>query len=74
MTVRGGTSGKIGDRYENRWFVLKMVDVMNERADFICSEPPGVVGIDFVSEKETRLNIIRSRNQERVVGIGPFVI
>ena len=51
MTVRGGTSGKIGDRYENRWFVLKMVDVMNEQADFICSEPPGVVGIDFVLGK-----------------------
>src|SRR5688500_4018743 len=40
MPLAGGASDKFGSRYEGRWTVYCMIDVMDERADAIRLEPP----------------------------------
>jgi hypothetical protein len=47
MPLPGGAADKIGNRYEGRWTVLCMVDVMDEKADAIRLEPPGLEGEGF---------------------------
>ena len=42
MPLKGGASDKFGIRYEGRWTVFNMADVMDERADTIRLEPPAV--------------------------------
>ena len=42
MPLKGGASDKFGLRYEGRWAVSNMADVMDERASAIRLEPPAV--------------------------------
>jgi hypothetical protein len=42
MPLKGGASDKFGIRFEGRWTVLQMAEVMDERANAIRLEPPGV--------------------------------
>jgi hypothetical protein len=44
MPLAGGAADKFGNRYEGRWTVNCMIDVMDERACSICLEPPGAEG------------------------------
>ena len=44
MPLKGGAADKFGNRFEGRWTVLQMADVMDERATAIRLEPPGVEG------------------------------
>lgn len=44
MPLAGGATDKIGNRYEGRWTVYCMIDVMDEKADSIRLEPPGQEG------------------------------
>jgi hypothetical protein len=44
MPLPGGASAKFGDRYEGRWTVLQLVDLLTERADALRLEPPGTEG------------------------------
>jgi len=44
MPISGGASDKIGNRYEGRWTVLCIADVLDELADSICLEPLGSEG------------------------------
>src|SRR4051812_14073380 len=44
MTLPGGTSDKLGNRYEGRWTVRCMLRILDETADSIRLEPPGVEG------------------------------
>jgi hypothetical protein len=44
MPLPGGATDKFGNRYEGRWTVACMIDVMDERADSIRLEPPGQEG------------------------------
>src|SRR2546428_3962790 len=44
MPLPGGASAKFGDRYEGRWTVLQLVDLLTERADALRLEPPGIEG------------------------------
>jgi hypothetical protein len=44
MPLPGGATDKFGNRYEGRWTVFCMIDVMDERADAIRLEPPGEEG------------------------------
>ena len=44
MPLAGGAAEKFGNRYEGRWTVACMLDVMDEKADSIRLEPPGSEG------------------------------
>jgi hypothetical protein len=44
MPLSGGAADKFGNRYEGRWTVFCMMDVMDDRADSIRLEPPGAEG------------------------------
>ena len=41
MPLPGGAADKFGNRYEGRWTVACLLDVMDEKADSIRLEPPG---------------------------------
>ena len=41
MPLPGGPAEKFGNRYEGRWTVACLLDVLDERADSIRLEPPG---------------------------------
>lgn len=47
MPLAGGAANKFGNRYEGRWTVACMLDVMDENADSIRLEPPGPEGQGF---------------------------
>src|SRR3989338_7603163 len=44
MPLPGGTSAKVGLRYEAAWTVFCMAEILAERADAIRVEPPGHEG------------------------------
>jgi hypothetical protein len=44
MPLPGGATDKFGNRYEGRWTVACMVEVMEEKANSIRLEPPGPEG------------------------------
>jgi hypothetical protein len=44
MPLSGGASAKFGDRYEGRWTVLQLANVIAERANSLRLEPPGSEG------------------------------
>ena len=44
MPLAGGTTDKFGNRYEGRWTVFCMLDVLEEKAHSIRLEPPGADG------------------------------
>ena len=47
MPLPGGPAEKFGNRYEGRWTVACLLDVMDEKADSIRLEPPGPEGEGF---------------------------
>jgi hypothetical protein len=49
MPLKGGASDKFGIRYEGRWTVFNMADVLDERVNAIRLEPPAVAdeGAEF---------------------------
>ena len=47
MPLPGGAAEKFGNRYEGRWTVACLLDVMDEKADSIRLEPPGPEGQGF---------------------------
>ena len=54
MPLPGGASDKFGNRYEGRWTVACMLDVMDEKAESIRLEPPGPEGqgVEFWTTKQ----------------------
>ncbi len=44
MPLPGGSADKLGNRYELRWTLHCMIEIMDERADSIRLEPPGAEG------------------------------
>ncbi len=50
MPLPGGSSDKIGNRFELWWTAFCLVDLLDERAEQITIEPPGVLGdgVEFV--------------------------
>lgn len=47
MPLPGGPSGKLGNRYELRWIVRRLVDLVTGRLEWIRIEPPGEHAIEF---------------------------
>ena len=41
MPLPGGAAEKFGNRYEGRWTVACLLDIMDEKASSIRLEPPG---------------------------------
>lgn len=55
MPLPGGEADKLGNRYESRWTVFKMIDVMEEKADSIRLEEPGEDAFEFfISQGDRR--------------------
>lgn len=47
MPLPGGPSDKIGNRYELRWVVRQLVDLVTGRLEWLRIEPPGDDAIEF---------------------------
>jgi hypothetical protein len=57
MPLPGGAAAKFGDRYETRWTIVQLADVLAERVQTVRLEPPGAEGegVEFwVSQKGGR--------------------
>jgi hypothetical protein len=50
MPLPGGSSDKIGNRFELWWTALCLIDILDERAESIAIEPPGELGdgVEFI--------------------------
>jgi hypothetical protein len=44
MTLAGGAASKAGNRYERHWIILKVIDVLEEKAQSVQPEVPGPEG------------------------------
>lgn len=58
MPQGAGVAGKLGDRYEVRWVVDSMLDILDEKHDCIRLEPPGTEGegVEFwITENEQKI-------------------
>ena len=54
MPLPGGPAEKFGNRYEGRWTVACLLDILDEKADSIRLEPPGTEyqGFEFWVKKQ----------------------
>ena len=70
MPLLGGPTDKFGNRYEGRWTVNCMIDVMDERADAIRLEPPGAEGegVEFWVRRGDRREYHQVKRQHSVRG------
>lgn len=70
MPLPGGQADKFGNRYEGRWTVLSLVDVMDERYDSIRLEPPGSEGegIEFWLRKNSLFEYHQVKRQNSAEG------
>ncbi len=44
MPLPGGASDKWGNRFEGRWTVRQVVELLTDRAEWLWLEPPGDAG------------------------------
>lgn len=63
MPLPGGATDKIGNRYEGRWTVHCMIDVMDEKADAIRLEKPGEDAFEFFVRKNNNLECHQVKRQ-----------
>jgi hypothetical protein len=70
MPLPGGSADKFGNRYEGRWTVFCMLDVMDERANSIRLEPPGAEGegIEFWVRRGERREFHQVKRQHSASG------
>jgi hypothetical protein len=47
LPIRGGAADKIGNRYERRWTILALLNVLTGDADYLQVEVPGEAGYGF---------------------------
>lgn len=72
MPLPGGATDKIGNRYEGRWTVYCMIDVMDEKADFIELEKPGEDAFEFIISRNGNLEYHQVKRQRS--GLGRWTI
>lgn len=72
MTLPGGPTDKLGNRYEGWWTVFCMVEVMQEKADSIRLEPPGIDGIEFWLHRNGRFEYHQVKRQNSKLGRWPL--
>ena len=63
MPLPGGETDKIGNRYEGRWTVVCMIDVMDEKADSIRLEKPGEDAFEFFLRRTGKLEYHQVKRQ-----------
>ncbi len=63
MPLSGGETDKIGNRYEGRWTVFCMLDVIDEKADSISLEPLDIDGIEFFLRIKGKLEYHQVKRQ-----------
>jgi hypothetical protein len=70
MPLPGGDADKIGNRYEGRWTIACMIEVMDEEADSIRLEPPGFEGegTEFWLSKGGRREYHQVKRQNSALG------
>lgn len=64
MPLPGGETDKIGNRYEGRWTVFCMIDVMDEKADSIRLEEPGEDAFEFFIRRNGKLEYHQVKRQK----------
>ncbi|MEM8777967.1 MAG: hypothetical protein AAGF26_03660 [Cyanobacteria bacterium P01_G01_bin.49] len=72
MPLPGGAADKIGNRYEGRWTVYCMLDVMAEKAEFIQLEKPGEDAFEFVVCQGNRTKCYQVKRQ--ITGRGQWTL
>lgn len=73
MPLAGGAAEKYGNRYEGRWSVACMLDVMDEEADSIRLEPPDPEGQGF-EFRTTKQGIQEFHQVKRQRSIGHWTL
>src|SRR5215831_10080840 len=70
MPLPGGATDKFGNRYEGRWTVACMVDILDERAEAIRLEPPGIEGegVEFWLQKGSVREYHQVKRQQSAEG------
>jgi len=66
MPLAGGASDKFGNRYEGRWTVYCMIDVMDEKAESIRLEEPGENRAEFylLSKRQRNYHQVKRQNTQ----------
>ncbi len=66
MPLSGGTSAKLGDRYEDLWTILCLIELLDEKAEAIQIEPPGPegVGVELILFKNGYKEYYQSKRQQ----------
>ncbi|MBD2694937.1 ATP-binding protein [Anabaena catenula] len=72
MPLPGGATDKIGNRYEGRWTVYCMIDVMDEKADSIQLEKAGEDAFEFIVSHNGKLECHQVKRQRS--GLGRWTI
>lgn len=72
MTLPGGAADKICNRYEGRWTLYCMIDVMDEKADSIQLEKPGEDAFEFLISRNGQLECHQVKRQRS--GLGRWTI
>jgi hypothetical protein len=72
MPLPGGETDKIGNRYEGRWTVYCMIDVMDEKATSIRLEKPGEDAFEFFLSKNGNVECHQVKRQRS--GLGRWTI
>lgn len=68
MPLPGGETDKIGNRYEGRWTVFCMIDVIDEKADSIRLETPGEDAFEFFVRRKGKLEYHQVKRQKTGLG------
>jgi hypothetical protein len=72
MPLPGGEADKLGNRYEGRWTVYCMIDVMDEKADYIELEKPGEDAFEFFLKRNGQLECHQVKRQ--IAGRGQWTV
>ncbi len=73
MPLAGGAAEKYGNRYEGRWTVTCMLDVIDEKAASIRLEPPDLEGQGF-EFRTTKQGIQEFHQVKRQRSIGHWTL
>ena len=71
MTLPGGAADKIGNRFEDRWTINTLIDLLDEKVNRVRLEPPGVDGFEFLVTDATELI---GHQAKRQTGLGHWTL